>query len=205
MAIDQGTPGAEKNPEGPTNQNTNPATTGKTESQASGEKKSEQIVLSAEELEKKLQSEADKRVTEALKTAQTKWQQDYDKKLEAERKEAEKLAKLSEEERSRVLDEKRTKELEERERTIYKKELELAAIKILDGKKLPVQFARMFLGENAEETHTNIENFEKNWHAEIEARVNERLKGFTPPSTQGGDKKAITMNEIIRGQARRRT
>lgn len=201
MALENGTPGASMNPEG---QQTNPAATAaKTDPQISGSSTSEKIVLTTEELEKKLQSEADKRVTEALKTAQNKWQQDYEKKLEAERREAEKLAKLSEEERSRVLDEKRTRELEERERTIYKKELELAAVKILDGKKLPVQFARMFLGDNAEETHTNIENFEKNWHTEIEARVNERLKGFTPPNVNGGDKKVITMNDIIRGQAHR--
>lgn len=202
MAIENGTPGANTNPEGQQNNPAAPAA--KTDPQSSASSKPEQIVLTTEELEKKLQSEADKRVTEALKTAQTKWQQDYDKKLESERREAEKLAKLSEEERSRVLDEKRTRELEERERTIYKKELELAAVKILDGKKLPVQFARMFLGESAEDTHTNIENFEKSWHAEIEARVNERLKGFTPPATQGGDKKGLTMNDIIRGQVRRR-
>lgn len=202
MALENGTPGANQNPEG---QQTNPTTpVAKTDPQSTVKTSPEKIVLTTEELEKKLQSEADKRVTEALKTAQSKWEQDYAKKLESERKEAEKLAKLSEEERSRVLEEKRMKELEERERTIYKKELELAAVKILDGKKLPVQFAKMFLGDNAEDTHTNIENFEKSWHAEIESRVNERLKGFTPPAAQGGDKKGLTMNDIIRGQAKRR-
>ena len=110
---------------------------------------------------------------------------------------------MSEEERSRVLEEKRERELSERERTIYKKELELAAVKILDGKKLPVHFAHLFLGENAEETHANIETFEKAWHGEIESRVNERLKGITPKSTQPGEMK-LTMNDIIRGQSRKR-
>lgn len=201
MALENGTQGAGMNPEG---QKSNSAgQTANNDSKTSVVDPNEKIVLTTEELEKKLQSEADKRVTEALKTAQTKWEQDYNKKIETERKEAEKLAKLSEEERSRVLEEKRSRELEERERTIYKKELELAAVKILDGKKLPVQFARMFLGDNAEDTHTNIENFEKSWHSEIEARVNERLKGFTPPNASGGDKKVVTMNDIIRGQARR--
>lgn len=201
MALENGTPGAGMNPEG--QQSNSAGQTANNDSKTSVAASNEKIVLTTEELEKKLQSEADKRVTEALKTAQTKWEQDYNKKIETERKEAEKLAKLSEEERSRVLEEKRSRELEERERTIYKKELELAAVKILDGKKLPVQFARMFLGDNAEDTHTNIENFEKSWHSEIEARVNERLKGFTPPNASGSDKKLVTMNDIIRGQARR--
>lgn len=190
------TAGAEMNPQG---QSTEPnAAGGESGASAPG-----QIVLTAEEFEKKLQAEADKRVTSALKTAQQKWEVDYQKRLDAERKEAEKLAKLSEEERSRVLEDKREKELEERERTIYRKELEIAAIKILDGKKLPVKFASLFLGKDAEETHANIETFEKEWHTMIEEQVNERLKGITPKATQPGQAK-LSMNDIIRGQTRRR-
>ena len=165
-------------------------------------KEPEKVVLTKEEYEKQLQAEADRRVNKALETAQIKWKEDYDKRLEAERKEAEKLARLSEAERIKVLEEKREKELAERERKIYRQELEIASSKILAERKLPVQFAKLFLGENAEETNQNILTFEKEWHKEIEAQVNERLKGVIPKSTQPGDKK-LSMNDLIRGQIRR--
>jgi len=165
-------------------------------------KEPEKVVLTKEEYEAQLQAESDRRVNKALETAQAKWKEDYDKRLEAERKEAEKLARLSEAERTKVLEEKREKELAERERKIYRQELEIAASKILGERKLPVQFAKLFLGENAEETNQNILTFEKEWHKEIEAQVNERLKGVIPKSTQPGDKK-LSMNDLIRGQIRR--
>jgi serine phosphatase RsbU (regulator of sigma subunit) len=162
----------------------------------------EKIVLTKEELDKKLQAEADKRVTSALKTAQAKWEEDYEIRLQKEKAEAEKLAKLSDEEKRKVLDEKRERELAEREKSIYKKELEIAAIKILDGKKLPVKFAHLLLGDNADETHANIETFEKEYHEAIERQVNERMKGFTPKSSTP-QTKTITMNDIIRGASRK--
>lgn len=162
----------------------------------------EKIVLTKLELENKLQAEADKRVTSALKTAQSKWELEYERKLEQEKAEAEKLAKLSESEKRKVLDDKRTKELEDREASIYRKELEIAAIKILDGKKLPVKFASLLLGADADSTHSNIEAFEKEYHDAIEAAVNERLKGFTPKNAQPANKN-LTMNEIIRNASRK--
>jgi hypothetical protein len=184
------TQGAEKNLEAQKNQHPN------------ADKNNDQIVLTKEELDKKLQAEADKRVTSALKTAQAKWEEDYEIRLQKEKAEAEKLAKLSDEEKRKVLDEKRERELAEREKSIYKKELEIAAIKILDGKKLPVKFAHLLLGDNADETHSNIETFEKEYHEAIEKQVNERMKGYTPKSSTP-QSKTITMNDIIRGASRK--
>jgi len=162
----------------------------------------EKITLTKDELDKKLQAEADKRVTSALKTAQVKWEEDYEKRLKVEKEEAEKLAKLSEEEKRKVLDERRTKELEDRERKIFRKELEIAAIKILDGKKLPVKFASLLLGDDADQTHSNIEAFEKEYHGAIESAVNERMKGFTPKNATPAGKN-VTMNDIIRSASRK--
>ncbi|MFR0781322.1 MAG: hypothetical protein ACLSH8_17205, partial [Zhenhengia sp.] len=45
--------------------------------------------------EQEFQSEIDRRVTQALKTSQEKWEKEYQQKLEAEKQEAERLAKLS--------------------------------------------------------------------------------------------------------------
>jgi len=161
---------------------------------------SEKLTFSKEELEKKLQAEADRRVNQA----KSKWEKDFEEKIKAERREAERLAKLSEEERERELDEKYKKELSNRERELLKKEMKLEAVNILNEKKLPVSFSDMVIGETAEDTQTRIKEFEKSFRAEVEKEVNSRLKGSTP---QGGNKtnnKAFDMNSLIRGQIRRR-
>ena len=59
------------------------------------ENKPEGKTYTEEELQKLIQSESDKRVTQAMKTAEQKWQREYEKKLEDEKSEAEKLAKMS--------------------------------------------------------------------------------------------------------------
>lgn len=133
-----------------------------------------------EELDKLIQSEADKRVSSALETARTKWEKEYQEKLEREKKEAERLANLSAEEKEKELLEKTKRDIEERERTIKLKELKLDAIDILVEKKLPVKFADMLLKDDAESTMDNIKLFEKEWQEAIDAAVTEKLKGKSP-------------------------
>ena len=65
--------------------------------------------------EKDFQSEVDRRVTEALKTAHTKWQTEYETKLKAEKDEAARLAKMSADERAQAEFDKRVKDFEDRE------------------------------------------------------------------------------------------
>jgi hypothetical protein len=114
----------------------------------------------SEELEKLLQSEADKRVTQAIKTAQEKWQKEYEAKLKAEREEAERLAKLSAEEKEKELLKKQQEEIEKRERAIAQRELELKTIGLLQEKKLPIEFKEYVLGED--EATTLGYNFYRN-------------------------------------------
>lgn len=75
----------------------------------------QKIELTQAEFDAKLQSEADKRVTQALKTAQEKWEKDFNDKLAKSREEIESLAKLKEGERT-------AKELEIKERDIQERE-----------------------------------------------------------------------------------
>lgn len=87
---------------------------GPSEAEANGkgeEKGNEEEVktFTEEEVQARIQSESDKRVTEALKTARAKWE-----KEEAEaKKEAERLQSLSQKEREEELKAKQLKELEE--------------------------------------------------------------------------------------------
>lgn len=147
-----------------------------------GDKDTIELPKSEEELKKLLQSESDKRVTDALKTAQAKWEADYKQKLESEKAEAEKLAKMTAAEKEQALLDKQKKEIEDRERAIQQKELKLETINILNEKKLPITFADLLLADDADKTKGNVDTFEKAFREAVDAAVTERLKGNTPGS-----------------------
>lgn len=137
-----------------------------------------------EELQKLLQSEADKRVTQAIKTAQEKWQKEYEAKLKAEREEAERLAKLSAEEKEKELLKKQQEEIEKRERAIAQRELELKTISLLQEKKLPIEFKEYVLGEDEATTLERIDKFQKLFRETIQKEVETRLKGKSPRQSE---------------------
>ena len=161
------------------------------------------LTLTEEELEKKLQSETDKRVTEALKTSRSNWEKEYDQRVKKERDEATRLAKMNEDERQKEMDKKREADLAARERALNLKEMENEAMRILGQKSLPVEFARQLLGETAEDIQSNITAFEKAWNAELDKRVAEKLRGKVPPA-DGQSQKKIDANAQIRRMAGRR-
>ena len=183
----------------PEGQNGNP----EEQEKNTNDSKAEELRLSKEEYEKQIQAESDKRVSQALKTAKSKWESEYKEKIQKERADAERLAKLSAEERERELLERSKSELSEKEKTLRKRELKLAAIDILNEEKLPVSFADQLLGEDADETHDRIKKFKKAWSDAIEEEVNKRLKGVIPKGGSDSKNRPADMNSIIRGMARR--
>ena len=159
----------------------------------------QEVLLTQEEFDKKLQSETDKRVQEALKTAQAKWEKDVEGKLEQARTEAERLAKLSADEKKAEEDKLRAKELADKDRELTKRELQLEAIAELNKRKLPVGFAKMLLGDTAEHTLEKIATFEKEYKEAVDAEVTAKLKGRTPDK---GSEKTFDMNEFIRNRGK---
>ena len=120
-----------------------------------------------EEVDKLLQSEADRRVSEALKKQA--------KKNEEKVREAEKLAKMS-------ADEKYEYELEQREKAIQAKEKELAlaenknvASKILADKGLSLELVDFVIAEDAETMKSNIDVLERAFKKSVKAEVEKRL------------------------------
>jgi len=144
------------------------------------EEKQETKTYTQEELDELLQSETDKRVTQALKTAKAKWEKEYKEKLEKEKKEAERLSKLSAEEREKELLKQKKEELAEKERAIRIKELHLDTIEVLAEEGLPVGFAEFLIKDNAETTNENIKKFKKEWQEALSKAVDERIKGKSP-------------------------
>jgi len=140
----------------------------------------EKIVLTAEELQRKIDSETDRKLEKALKTARAKWEKEFQEKLEQEKKEAERLAKLSEKERKEEELKKREEELERRLKELERKELKADAIGVLNEKGLPVEFVDLLIAENAEKTLENINLFKEKFDAAVAQKVKEALAG-TPP------------------------
>ena len=138
-------------------------------------------VYTKEQVEKMLQAESDRRVQQALKTNEEKLRADFQTKLEKERKEAERLAQLTAEEKAKEAEVQRQKEIEEREKTIRKRELLMDTIDLLQEKSLPRSFAEMLMAEDAETTQARVSAFQKQYQQDIEKAVSDRLKsGHTP-------------------------
>lgn len=137
------------------------------------------------------QEEFDRRVQEAVNTAvgnaQEKWKALTDDKLS----EAEKLAKMTKEEKAEYLANKKTKELDDREAEITKKELMAEAKNTLSEKGLPVDLADVLNYSDAESCNKSIDLVEKAFKRAVEAAVNERLKGgesLKKPTGEEGSK-----------------
>lgn len=135
-------------------------------------------------------SDDDKQI-EDVKTEKTFTQEEVDKmiakrlkrekeKAEAEKEEAEKLAKMSEQERQQALFDKQVKEFEETKKAFESEKLLNETTKQLATKNLPVEFADMLKGTDAESTFENIKVFEDKFNKALEAAINERLKRNVP-------------------------
>lgn len=132
------------------------------------------------------QAEFDRRVQKAIDTAvgkaQEKWQAITNDKLS----ETEKLNRMTKEEKAQYLAQKHEKELADREAGITRRELMAEAKNTLAEKKLPVGLAEVLNYTDADSCNKSIAAVEKAFQEAVEAGVQERLKGGTPPKKAPG-------------------
>ena len=141
------------------------------------EQTTEQVEQVAEQTVKTFtQEEVDKIVNKRL----ARERKDIEAKIEAERAEAERLAKLSEAEKQQELFKKQVAEFEATKRAFEQEKLLNETSKQLAAKNLPVEFAEMLKAKDAESTFENIKVFEEKFNQAVEKLVNERLKGTAP-------------------------
>lgn len=142
------------------------------------------------------QAEFDRRVQKAIDTAltnaQEKWQALTDDKLS----EAEKLAKMTKEEKADYLQQKREKELADKEAAITRRELMAEAKNTLAEKKLPVGLAEVLNYADADSCSKSIAAVEKAFNEAVEAGVQERLKGSTPPKKAPGNQETELAKQV---------
>lgn len=105
------------------------------------------------------------------------------KKREADAKrEAERLGKLSDDERQKAELENTRRELEAQRVEFEREKIKYEAAKVLGQRNLPVEFVEYLIAEDNPKTLERITTFEKQYRKAIETAVTERLKGKAPPS-----------------------
>ena len=124
---------------------------------------------------------------EEVNTMITKRLEREKKNAEAEKAEAEKLAKLSESDRQKAIFDKQSKELEESKLSFQNERLKFEAVKIMTDKQVPISFIDMLVAKDAETTYTNIDTFKSNFDKAVQKAVEERFKsgGREPNNNQG--------------------
>lgn len=127
------------------------------------------------------QSEFDRRVQEAVNTAvkdaQEKWKALTDDKLS----EAERLAKMTEDEKKEYLQNKKEKDLAAREAEVTKKELMAEAKNTLSSDGLPQELAEVLDYTDADTCKKSMDTVKKAFQKAVEAAVEEKLKGGKTP------------------------
>lgn len=129
---------------------------------------------------KEYQAEFDRRITKGLETAKAKWEQEAEAKIAEARTEAEKLAKMTLEQKAQHERDQRDKELAEREAALTRRELRAEAAAARSEKGLPIKLLESVNLSNADTTKSSLEAVEKAFRAAVQAGVDDRLKSTTP-------------------------
>lgn len=127
-----------------------------------------------EELDAIVQSESDRRVTQALDK--------YKKKAESQIKEAEKLASMDANQKFQYQLQQKEEELNEKAKNLTLAENKIACASILADKNLPIKLADLVLDIDAENMNSKISILEDAFKDAVNKEVNKRLTSTTPKS-----------------------
>ena len=134
------------------------------------------------------QAEFDRRVQKAVNTAVTKAQEKWQALADDKLSEAEKLAKMTKEEKAQYMQQKREKELTDREAAITRKELMAEAKNTLASDGLPQELAEVLDYSDADTCKKSMEKVKEVFQRAVETAVEDKLKGGKPPKkAPGGD------------------
>ena len=150
-------------------------------------KEQEAATYTKEEVLALIQSESDKRVAQALKTQQRKFEQ----KLS--------LSQLDGDEREKAEKDQKIKELEEQlaEFQIEKNRSELKSV--LSSRGLSAEFADILaVSDDIEAAQANIDKLDKLFKAAVKSEVEKRIGGDVPNGNGGGSKAPMTKEEFLK-------
>ena len=150
-----------------------------TNTNSEGQESAAEVVKTYTQVDALLQREADRRVTAALK------------KQESKTREAEKLAKMNDEQKFQYELEQREKAIAEKERALALAENKNIASKILAEKGISLQLVDFVVADDAETMDANIKILDKAFKASVKAEVEKRLGSSAPKKNLPPDE-AIT-------------
>lgn len=148
------------------------------------------------------QAEFDRRVQKAVNTAVTNAQAKWKALTDDQLSEAEKLAKMNKDEKAQYMQQKREKELADREAAVTKKELMAEAKNTLAEKGLPAALAELLSFTDADACSKSIETVEKAFRAAVQSGVEEKLKGSSTmkKAPEDSDAMAKQVEALIMGR-----
>ena len=135
---------------------------------------------------KEYQSEFDRRLAKSnntyLENEKTKWVKEYEAKIEAERNEAEKLAKMNVEQQLNYKIEQLEKQLSESNGRLNASSLRETTSDILNEKGIPLSYLKMFdfNTENADTINQKIEMLNDIRNQDLEERINQSFRQSSP-------------------------
>lgn len=129
------------------------------------------------------QEDVDRIVQGRVAKAEKAWK----KQLEDEKTEAEKLAGMSEKDKKKYQEEKRIRDLDEREAAITRRELTAQAKIQLADKGIPTELAEILNLTDADSCKKSIDIVEKAFQSAVEKAVEQKLKGGNPPKKAKDD------------------
>ena len=138
------------------------------------------------------QEELDKIVQGRIAKERKSWE----KQLEDQKTEAQKLETMSDKEKKKYQEEKRIKELDDREAAITRRELTAQAKVQLADKGIPTELAEILNLTDAESCKKSIETVEKAFQTAVEKAVEEKIKGNAPIKKVPGSNTTITLESI---------
>lgn len=142
------------------------------------------------------QAEFDRRVQKAINTAIKKQKQEWQSSLDDKLTEAEKLAKMTKEQKAEYMAQKKEKELNEREAELNRKELKAEAKITLTEKKLPASLSELLDYSSADNCNKSIEALDKAFKEAVDAAVQDKIKGGATLKKAGGNNN-VSLEEQI--------
>ena len=153
-----------------------------TEPENADDKKEPVKTYNEDEVQKLIQSEADKRVTEALKTASKKHQEELQAEIKKAMEEAKTYAQLNDDEKKQLEQQKIIEENEALKRQLAMTEMSNEARATLSEKNINVkdELLKLLIGENAETTKAAVDSFIELFEETVETRLKDGRKQSTP-------------------------
>jgi hypothetical protein len=116
-------------------------------------------------------------VSSRLKQVDKKYEERMREIINKERIDAERLAKLSAEEKEKELISRYKSEIEAKEKALRIREAKLEATALLNEKQIPIDLADFVLDSDIETMKINVEKLDRTYKKAVEKGINEKLKG----------------------------